>query len=154
MQTFLPFSDYNNTAWVLDNKRLGKQRVESLQIMKALIDPGYGWRTHPATVMWAPYPDELLHYTFAICREWRKRGFNDTVTQKIWVIFISHFRRWPRKQKPIWIGDERLHISHQSSLKKKDPEFYQNYFKEAPEFTEYFWPSNSPDYNQHLPKLN
>ena len=36
MQTFLPYSNYPASARVLDNKRLGKQRVEVLQILKAL----------------------------------------------------------------------------------------------------------------------
>ena len=36
MQTFLPYPDFAESAKVLDNKRLGKQRVECLQIMKAL----------------------------------------------------------------------------------------------------------------------
>lgn len=36
MQTFLPYPDFSASARVLDDKRLGKQRVECLQILKAL----------------------------------------------------------------------------------------------------------------------
>lgn len=36
MQTFLPYSNFSASARVLDDKRLGKQRVECLQILKAL----------------------------------------------------------------------------------------------------------------------
>ena len=36
MQTFLPNFLYKESARVLDNKRLGKQRVECLQILKVL----------------------------------------------------------------------------------------------------------------------
>ena len=36
MQTFLPFPDFKMSAQVLDYKRLGKQRVEALQILKTL----------------------------------------------------------------------------------------------------------------------
>lgn len=36
MQTFLPFPNFTMTALVLDQKRLGKQRVECLQILKTL----------------------------------------------------------------------------------------------------------------------
>ena len=32
MQTFLPYADFQRSAQVLDYKRLGKQRVEALQI--------------------------------------------------------------------------------------------------------------------------
>lgn len=36
MQTFLPFPHFTMSAQVLDKKRLGKQRVETLQILKVL----------------------------------------------------------------------------------------------------------------------
>ena len=39
MQTFLPFADFSKSAACLDDKRLGKQRVECLQILKALQPP-------------------------------------------------------------------------------------------------------------------
>lgn len=37
MQTFLPYADYAQSAAALDQKRLGKQRVETLQIMQVLL---------------------------------------------------------------------------------------------------------------------
>lgn len=36
MQTFLPYPNIIQSAQCLDNKRLGKQRVEALQILKAI----------------------------------------------------------------------------------------------------------------------
>lgn len=38
MQTFLPYSSFKDSAAVLDNRRLGKQRVENLQIMQVLLE--------------------------------------------------------------------------------------------------------------------
>ncbi|MEU7740966.1 MSMEG_6728 family protein [Nonomuraea sp. NPDC049158] len=60
MQTFLPYPDFARTAAVLDPLRLGKQRVEALQILRALTIPGYGWRHHPAVRMWASYEEALV----------------------------------------------------------------------------------------------
>lgn len=37
MQTFLPYSDFERSAASLDDLRLGKQRVETLQIMQSLF---------------------------------------------------------------------------------------------------------------------
>jgi hypothetical protein len=34
VQTFLPFSDFEASARVLDVKRLGKQRVECIQVLR------------------------------------------------------------------------------------------------------------------------
>ena len=64
VQTFLPVPDLRASARALDSKRLGKQRIETLQIMRALTVPGYGWQHHPAVRMWrankAGAPRELV----------------------------------------------------------------------------------------------
>ena len=39
MQTFLPYSNFQKTAEVLDYRRLGKQRVEGMQIIKTILTP-------------------------------------------------------------------------------------------------------------------
>ena len=31
---------------------VGKQRVEALQVLRALVRPVYGWKHHPAVRMW------------------------------------------------------------------------------------------------------
>lgn len=36
MQTFLPYPDFRQSAKVLDRARLGKQRVECLQLARAI----------------------------------------------------------------------------------------------------------------------
>lgn len=53
MQTFLPYTDPEKCARVLDNKRLGKQRVEAIQILNVLlgVTQTKGWRNHPAVKM-------------------------------------------------------------------------------------------------------
>lgn len=43
MQTFLPYENFNKTAQVLDRKRLGKQRVETLTIFRTLSGINVGW---------------------------------------------------------------------------------------------------------------
>ena len=51
VQTFLPYPDFERSARTLDPKRLGKQRVETIQVVRALTRPGYGWANHPAVLM-------------------------------------------------------------------------------------------------------
>lgn len=70
MQTFLPFPDYDKSARVLDDRRLGKQRVECLQILKALTIPSYGWQNHPAVKMWRGWEMQLCSYASYILDEW------------------------------------------------------------------------------------
>ena len=80
MQTFLPYPDFAETAKVLDQRRLGKQRVEALQVLRGLTVPGYGWRHHPAVRMWRGYEEALTRYGLEICRVWREAGHKDTCT--------------------------------------------------------------------------
>jgi len=49
VNTFLPHADFVKSAESLDNKRLGKQRVEAWQILQALRGNTKGWVNHPAT---------------------------------------------------------------------------------------------------------
>ena len=60
MQTFLPFADFARSAAALDTVRLGKQRVETLQVMRALTVPDYGWRHHPVVKMWRGHRPALM----------------------------------------------------------------------------------------------
>lgn len=40
MQTFLPYADFERSARTLDLKRLGKQRVECIQVVRGLAGAG------------------------------------------------------------------------------------------------------------------
>ena len=83
MQTFLPSISFEQSAKWLDNARLGKQRVECLQILKALTDSDYGWQNHPAVKMWRGHEIALGFYGIDICNEWMNRGYKDSCLDKI-----------------------------------------------------------------------
>ena len=72
MQTFLPEVTFTASAKALDNKRLGKQRVEVLQLLRALSGESKGWVNHPACKMWHGFEMALAVYGLAICDEWKK----------------------------------------------------------------------------------
>ena len=112
MQTFLPYPDFVASVKALDYRRLGKQRVEAMQLVnstnKLAADPSakVGWANHPARTMWRGYlpdlPDDI--------------------------------------QMPDWIGDDRVHASHRSNLLRKDPSYYSVHGWTEPDNIEYFWP--------------
>jgi len=79
MQTFLPYPDFTKSAQCLDSKRLGKQRVEAWQIYEILRGKKSRWMNHPAVRMWRGFERALLWYGLTICREWRNRGYNDSM---------------------------------------------------------------------------
>lgn len=140
MQTFLPYENFADSARVLDMRRLGKQRVEALQILQALSPSSEShWRNHPATKMWRGHESWLGSYSRAICDEWTSRGYRDTCRDKINAILHEHFDTISRR--PEWLGNEALHRSHRSNLVRKLPEFYAPQFETGlPDDLPYIWP--------------
>jgi hypothetical protein len=139
MQTFLPYPDFFDSAKVLDRQRLGKQRVENLQIMDAIVN-GRGYVNHPAVHMWRGYEYALLDYQDAVVSEWMSRGYKDTCWIKTLRIFtqleeVAHYCL------PPWVGDFEFHRSHQSNLMRKDPVHYGRIFPTVPDDLEYIWPA-------------
>lgn len=147
VQSFLPYPDFARSARVLDDRRLGKQRVEALQIYRALTREKYGWRNHPAVLMWRSYEEALIAYGIAMCDEWRRRGRNDTVRDTL----IEEWGSEPRTQRelraagalPPWLGRRDLHVSHRSALLRKDPGWYGAHFGELTIEGGYVWPVRS-----------
>ena len=150
MQTFLPYADFAASAAALDDRRLGKQRVEALQIIRALTRETYGWKRHPAVLMWAGHEPALASYGLAICEEWVARGRADTCAATMVADLAVAGLPAPGPQSalhpvtgvPYWLGDERLHRSHQASLVRKDPSFYGARFPDADPDLPYFWPTH------------
>ena len=142
MQTFLPYESFRESAKVLDWRRLGKQRVEGMQIINAIENPNAkGWVNHPCTVMWTPYVSALKHYTNIIITEWIDRGYNNNME----LYDINNI------VKPHWIGKKELHSSHRANLLRKDPEWYGQFnWTENPK-SPYVWHDDKNLwYEQHV----
>lgn len=135
VNTFLPFADFKSSAKVLDMKRLGKQRCEAHQILNVLINPeAKGWKNHPAVKMWKGYEDALRLYFNAMVTEWVNRGYNNNYQ----LLEISS-----KVKMPWWLGKEDFHRCHQSSLIRKNPEYYTDKFPDInPKYHKmgYVWP--------------
>ena len=132
MQTFLTYPSFEESAKVLDWRRLGKQRVEGMQIINAISGvprkdgrPYKGWFNHPCSIMWNPYLQALTQYTNVIIQEWVNRGYNNNM----------EMYEVKNMELPYWIGDERVHSSHRANLLRKDYEYY----------SKFGWTENSED---------
>lgn len=154
MQTFLPYADFERSARALDGLRLGKQRVETLQILNALTLPDHGWRHHPAVKMWSGCEEALVRYGLEVCAVWAERGFDDTCATKLADTLRQRAGvEQVRTQRqlaadgdlPAWLGDDAVHRTHRSALLRKDPDHYRPIFgPDEPDDLEYVWPSPTP----------
>jgi hypothetical protein len=139
MQTFLPYANFQRTAEVLDYRRLGKQRVEVFQLLRAINGETKGWVNHPAARMWRGYEPVLAMYGCMICNEWKRRGYTDNMTMRI-AEYFKVFGKPSDSETPSWLGDPDFHRSHQSNLVRKLPEHYGPLFPDVPDDLEYVWP--------------
>jgi len=141
MQTFLPYPSVWESVLCLDNKRLGKQRVEAWQLIDILTkkekSKSWRWYNHPAVKMWDGYIDALKFYYNMALITWDIRGFNNIKLQMI--DFLKH----PSPLLfPKWFGDDKFHSAHRAALLYKDYDYYKHFgWKEKPKLN-YYWPIN------------
>jgi hypothetical protein len=152
MQIFLPYPDMKKSLQALDNKRLGKQRVETYQIISAITQrpkldgtPYKGWLNHPCTVMWKGHLPALKMYLNYSITEWIARGFKNTMQLEDYVE--------DQVVLPPFFGNKKFHASHRSNLLKKEPEFYSKYGWTEDPSDPYVWTDKEGKwYEQHSGK--
>jgi len=161
MQTFLPYPDLADSVLCLDNKRLGKQRVEAMQILNVLEGRRQGWKHHPAVKMWTGHTEALHLYKDICITEWIDRGFNNTMDLtsrymakapyidiiRVTRVGYMHAMLNPRTNRlrqsylvfPKWWGGE-IHATHRSNLLRKDAAHYSQFNWGEPNDLPYHWP--------------
>lgn len=148
MQTFLPYSSFVESAQCLDNKRLGKQRLECFQIWKTITGKSEAWKNHPAVKMWVGYDVVLQLYYDRIVNEWIKRGFKHNFDKFRGIEEI----KYPLQTKyPWWMNNkdiiEKINKSHRSNLLRKDWVYYSQFDWTEPDNLEYYWPTKNEPSN-------
>lgn len=141
MQTFLPYQSFTQSAKVLDRQRLGKQRVESWQILGAIEKRKAGitkgaWINHPCVLMWVGFESLLIEYSIAICNEWLARGYKDTMLSRFQAKALEYAVQ--SSDQPIFLGNDQFHASHRSNLLKKNFDYYSSFFDDDPN-QPYLW---------------
>jgi hypothetical protein len=147
MQTFAPEGRYLIGGFqALDYRRLGKQRVEAWQILNVLrgVDNDgnpkehKGWVNHPATKMWEGHIAALALYGVECCREWKRRGYKDTMLPRFESVLRMFTEYGDDPTPPSFLDD--ICISHRSNLIRKLPEHYQPLWPDVADDLPYVWP--------------
>lgn len=127
MQTFLPYHpieskdtgtwDFNNTAEVLDNKRLNKQVIEAAQILDILCGKyaDNRMRNHPAILQWKGHEWMMLDYLTNMCMECRTRDIRCSTYNRLngYIMGMPHNSS---QDLPEWMGRPEIFASHRSRL--------------------------------------
>lgn len=133
MQTFLPYPDFAASLQCLDNKRLGKQRIEARQILTVLEKGQGAWYNHPATQMWKGYESALILYYNTALMTWIQRNFKNTMPFYAPPVYIP--------KMPWWFGNTDFHLAHKSNLVRKDSKHYRKFFPDVEDDLPYIWPT-------------
>ena len=133
MQTFMPYPEFKRSAKCLDFRRLGKQRVEAMQVHRIVSGKRTegGWINHPAVRMWWGYQDALAAYHNAMLYEWIYRGYINNMPK------IPHAVDYVM---PEFIGNKKFHDSHKSNLLNKDFDYYKKFGWSVERDMPYYWP--------------
>jgi len=144
MQTFITDHNISNTAECLDYRRLGKQRVEAIQIARCLLLSETklttnGWANHSAVKMWKGYESYLIKvYLYDIMLEWVKRGYKNEKCYKHYKYLLTLVND-DEPVKPYWIDDNFIE-AHRSNLIAKYEEFYLPLWPDTQRNLPYVWP--------------
>ena len=132
----MPYSVFDKSLQCLDNRRLGKQRVEAKQIYDILTGKTKtkAWKHHPALMMWKGYEKSLALYYNCALYQWEKRGFRNIKLKPI-NIMVQEINF------PPWLGNEELHRSHKSNLLRKNPDYYKDFSYYVTNDLPYVWPT-------------
>jgi hypothetical protein len=119
--TFVISSHTKVTARTLDDRRLGKQRVEAAQIISILENKNgkVGFKQHPMVKCWEGYILALKDYCNIMIEEWILRGKNNTME-------YYDIPTDETVQYPPWYYNEKVHHSHMARLLQKDPTYYKD----------------------------
>src|SRR5574343_495506 len=144
MQTFLVYSDLRESARCIDNKRLGKQLIETKQIYDTIVNNKKSWSNHPAVNMWRGFELGLLLYGKIHYAEWQERYVlglrgGKLIHKSGEEILNEYYNRSLNTIKlPSWIYDDEFLISHRSNLIRKNPEYYSKFWPSVPNNIPYF----------------
>lgn len=126
MQTFLPYKDFRKALETLDDKRLGKQRVEAKQVIDSILlrpkkdgSKRKGYLNHSINNLWRDYiPALQLYYNLSL-ELWAERGFQNIILKPESVD--------GEVVMPPWLTDEFCD-KHKQLLLEKKPDFYKDKF--------------------------
>jgi hypothetical protein len=93
------------------------------------------------------YEVSLARYGHAICEEWIKRGFKDSLREKFERFLDPYIGKL--YLKPTWFGNKKFHSSHRSNLLRKNKEHYSQFGWTELDNLPYVWPeSGSASYDR------
>lgn len=158
MQRFTPYQDFHRCARTLDDRRLRKQILESLQLEYLELPCSRhrykSWRSHPVRKLWDDHVEARCTYAIIMCLEYQRRFGEPSHYDEHNLSNIEYFVTLCNMQLgtdytvrdlleryeaalhdniddyfPDWWYKPDVFASHCSNLYRKDPVYYHVYEK-------------------------
>ena len=123
MQVFITSSSFEESARVLDTRRLNCQIKECNQMYRAIIGESIGWRNHCVTRLWENDRYALMAFAWECYFELKKRGKNPSKPCGVY---------YPKVKPPAFLEDAKVVDAMKSHLLAKLPEHYKQYWPNHP----------------------
>lgn len=147
MNTFVPVTDFNEIAELLDDRRLNRQRTDITALLRKLMIEESD-DDHALVKMWRGNERFLCRFGVAVCMEHQARGNAGQTAEKI-LEYRGNFD--PETDvAPEWWGDEAVHDSHKSYLVRQQPSHYRQFWPEIADDLPMIYP-RSPEKSRKSP---
>jgi hypothetical protein len=135
VHTYLPFSDFDQTARALNNLDLNVSITTAATVLNTLHEvdgaPKLG-QNNPLVRMWRTYELQLASYGMSLCEEAARRGIPVVKPDRSLEYFEWHFTNAAsgdvKMTRPEWLNDPRFLNSERRALLVRDAEHYKLIF--------------------------
>lgn len=86
------------------------------------------WANHPVVNAWKWYEWALVQYAIAICKEWRNRGYRDSLLP----YFEQELQYETWRLSPNFTANPEVNRMYRRILTHKNPEWYGQFWDEEP----------------------
>ena len=136
MQVFHPYKSALKSIQCLDNSRMGKQRLECIQILLANNNIDTEWEVpksvppHKNVVLWKNYSGYLFYYLGILLNEWEDRGMKNFVCRGMYEKLRNIYGLQENTKRPRFIDNKFIQTQRLSLLNKKMEHYYKFFGKD------------------------
>lgn len=129
--TWLPLADFKESAQVLYDGELHRQREHALFVLQVLAGQHQHMKFNTTVNSWRGGEIHLVAYGAAMCDEWTSRGYPDKLKERILGYGLEGIETgiWTPEEnghRPWWLDAAGVHMSHKSNLIQRRPSFYRD----------------------------
>lgn len=129
---YVPYEDMELSATIFDNSIIHLQVANIVNLLEVFNETEFGYQVdEKLLLMWSGYEAQLAWYGLLCCKEEEARNTEPISKSRLeWHLDMISSGDFSM-EKPPWIGNAKIHESHQSTLIGLNPSFYSSIFPDV-----------------------